>query len=134
MIALLMFTVWFFGAGLWSMAILPKGGKVRQNGESIFCHFAWIGWALAQTLFLGWITTLNWNSPEFSANQGQIALVLGLMMFDLIWGKASSQIWMNIIAGFKGMIVNVFENIFFIEPPSKVARRQEEAKRLAEEW
>jgi hypothetical protein len=133
MIFVFMFAVWFFGAGLWSIFILPKGGRVGQNNESIFCYLAWTCWVLAQVIFLGWITTLNWNSAEFlfSSEGHETSLVLTLMWFDVIWGRASSQAYMNIAKGFKNMAISLFENVFFVEPPSKVARRQ---KAMSEEW
>ena len=133
MIFVSMFAVWFFGAGLWSLFILPKGGKVGENGESTFCILSWCIWALAQMIFLGWLSTLNWSSAEFllSSEGYETSLVLTLIWFDMIWGRASTQIWRNVCVGLGGMIHNAFENIFFKKPPSKVARRKATS---SEEW
>jgi hypothetical protein len=125
MIAILMFTAWFFGAGLWSIYILPKpNGTIMRNNESIFCILAWIGWMFAELSFFGWMSNLNWNSPEFLfTSEGiQTTLVLGLMVFDLIWGKASSQIWMQVGKGIGRSSKKAFHNIYYYEVPKRQRR------------
>lgn len=128
MIALGMFFAWFFGTALWSMYILPKPfGTIMKNGESIFCVLAWIGWMFAELSFFGWMSNLNWNSEEFLfTSEGiQTLLVSGLIVFDLCWGKASTQIWMEVLKGMKNSSRAAFHNIYYYEVPKRRQQRDE---------